>query len=441
MNRVILSLAALLPVLLSAPGAAGAEWPEKPNIVLILADDLGAECLGCYGGKSYETPNLDRLAAAGLRFDRCYALPVCSPSRGELLTGRYSFRTEITHVILPGAPGKLDVQRHRTFVQLLRDGGYATCIAGKWHLCLDFLDHPRHVADAGFEDRYLWRLFRDRAVQRHYWNPELWIEDRPADEVGKGKFGDDLFTEHVVQFMRAHRDRPFFVYYPMTLVHSQTATGKNYPPSPDVIRPGDDPDEGVQPRQKGFAQLVAYTDKLAGRIVEEVDRLGLGEKTLILFAGDNGTDRTITSRLGDRDIPGGKGSLTEAGTRVPLIARWPGIVAPGGVAEELVDFTDFFPTILEAAGVAMPPGYQIDGRTFLARLRGEPYKGRDWVYRHYQRAWCIRGDRYRLDSTGKFWDLGADPYDPKPAGAGPEATAARKRLAAAAAELRGTPER
>ena len=117
--------------------------------------------------------------------------------------------------------------------------------------------------------------------------------------------------------------------------------------------------------------MVAYTDKLAGRIVEEVDRLGLGEKTLILFAGDNGTDRTITSRLGDRDIPGGKTSLTEAGTRVPLIARWPGIVARGGVAEELVDFTDFFPTILEAAGVAMPPGYQVDGRTFR-QARGEP---------------------------------------------------------------------
>ena len=208
----------------SQRGARRQRAAEKPNIVLILADDLGAECLGCYGGKSYETPNLDRLAAAGLRFDRCYALPVCSPSR-ELLTGRYSFRTGITHVILPGAPESSTCSAHRTFVQLLRDGGYATCIAGKWHLCLDFLDHPRHVADAGFEDRYLWRLFRDRAVQRHYWNPELWIEDRPADALGKGKFGDDLFTERRAVHASPSRSA-LFVYYPMTLVHSQTATGQ-----------------------------------------------------------------------------------------------------------------------------------------------------------------------------------------------------------------------
>jgi len=425
----------LVPV--TGASTAHARQREKPNVVLILADDLGAECLGCYGGRSYRTPNLDRMAAAGLRFNHCYALPACSPSRGELLTGRYSFRTRVTHVILPKAPGLLDVSRHRTFVQLVRDAGYATCIAGKWHLCLDFVDHPRHVADAGFDDRYLWRLFRDGAVQRHYWNPELWIDDKRADELGKGKFGDDLFTEHVLEFMRAHRDRPFFVYYPMTLVHSQTATGRNYPPSPDTIRPGDDPDRGVKPRQRGFAQLVAYTDKLVGRVVEEVDRLGLAEDTLILFTGDNGTDRTITSRLGNRDLRGGKGSLSEAGTRVPLIARWPGTVRAGGVAEELVDFSDFFPTILETAGLAMPAGYAVDGHSFLARLRGQPYRARQWVYRHYLNAWFIRDGRYRLDSSGKFWDLGADPYAPQPAGPTPEGAKARRRLAEAVATLHG----
>ena len=413
-----------------------------PNIVLILADDLGAECLGCYGGKSYETPNLDRLAAAGLRFDRCYALPVCSPSRAELLTGRYSFRTGITNVILPKMPGLLDVTRHRTFAQVLRDAGYATCIAGKWHLCLDFLDHPHHVADAGFQDRYLWRLFRDRKVQRHFWNPELWIDDKRADEQGRGRFGDDLFTGHVLEFMQAHRDRPFFVYYPMTLVHSQTATGGNYPPSPDTIQPGDDPDVGVKPRQKGFAQLVAYTDKLVARVVQEVDRLGLAKNTLILFSGDNGTVRSIVSRLGDRDLRGGKATLTEAGTRVPLIARWPGTVAAGTVSDELIDFTDFFPTILEAAGAKMPARHAIDGRSFFPRLQGKPYQAREWVYRHWRKDWFIRNARYRLDSKGKFWKIdAADPYTQEAAGSSPEATKARQRLATAVAELHGSAER
>lgn len=433
MNRTHASFTIVL--LLALLGEAVAAHVEKPNIVLILADDLGAECLGCYGGKSYETPNLDRMAADGLRFDHCYALPVCSPSRAELLTGRYSFRTGITNVILPKQPGLLDVTRNRTFPQRLRDGGYATCIAGKWHLCLDFLDHPRHVADAGFDDRYLWRLFRDRAVQRHYWNPELWIADKRADEVGKAKFGDDLFTEHVLDFMRAHRDRPFLVYYPMTLVHSQTATGGNYPASPDVFQPGDDPDRGVKPRQAGFAQLVAYTDKLVGRIVREVDQLGLAEKTLILFTGDNGTAKWIVSRLDDRDLRGGKATLTEAGTRVPLIAKWPGTVAAGDVAEELVDFTDFFPTILEAAGLEKPPGYAIDGQSFFARLQGKPYQARHWVYRHWRNAWFIRDAHYRLDSTGEYWDLDADPYAPEAADRSPKAASAQKQLAAAVAKL------
>ena len=432
MNRMLLFLASLsLLTSFAEVRAAPARQPGKPNIVVILADDLGAECLECYGGQSYKTPHLDRLAAAGLRFEHCYALPVCSPSRGELLAGRYSFRTGITHVILPKSPGLLDVERHRTFVQLLRDDGYATCIAGKWHLCLDFLDHPNHVASAGFEDRYLWRLFRDRAVQRHYWNPELWIDDKRADELGKDKFGDDLFTAHVLEFMRANRDRPFLVYYPMTLLHSQTATGGNYPASPDSFRPGDDPDRGVEPRQRGFAQLVAYMDKLVGRVVEEVDRLGLGENTLILFTGDNGTDRKITSQMDGRTIPGGKGHLNEAGTRVPLIVRWPGTVGAGGTTEELVDFTDFFPTILDAAGVKMPPAYKIDGHSFFARLQGTAHQGRDWVYRHYRDAWFIRDEQYRLDSSGKFWDLREDAYFPQPADDSQESQDALKRLSSA----------
>ncbi|QNN23601.1 sulfatase-like hydrolase/transferase [Planctomycetales bacterium ZRK34] len=435
MKRIALLVVAGLIVWSSHMSTTIADEPIRPNIVLILIDDLGAEALGCYGGTSYQTPNMDRLAAEGMRFDHCYALPVCSPSRAELLTGRYSFRNGITQVILPRFPKKLNTQRDRTFVQMLADAGYATCVAGKWHLCMDFADHRDHIAGAGFEDRYMWRLFRGNTITRHYWNPELWIDDQRADDLGKDKFGDDLFSEHAMQFMRDHRDGPFFVYYPMTLVHSQTATGKNYPASPDRLKPGDDPDADVKPRQAGFAQLVAYTDKLIGKVVDEVDRLGLAENTLVIVTGDNGTDRTITSLLGDRKIRGGKATLTEAGTRVPMIVRWPGTIAPGQVAEELVDFTDFFPTLLDAAGVNMPNEYAIDGRSFFPKLKGEAYPARTWVYRYWRDRWFIRGADYRLDSDGRLWDLREDAYEPKPALDSPQTVEARKQFKQAVAEL------
>ena len=179
------------------------------------------------------------------------------------------------------------------------------------------------------------------------------------------------------------------------------------------------------PASEGFAQLLAYTDKLVGQVVDgRSTGWGLAANTLILFTGDNGTDRRITSLLGDRKIPGGKGSLTEAGTRVPLIARWPGTIAPGEVAEELVDFTDFFPTILDAAGVQPPEGYQIDGRSFYARLKDKPCESREWVYRHYLKNWFIRDAHYRLDSNGKLWNISVDPYFPTPAADDADAAAA-----------------
>jgi arylsulfatase A len=265
-------------------------------------------------------------------------------------------------------------------------------------------------------------------VQRHYWNPELWVDDRPADELGRGKFGDDLFADHVLQVLGGRRDRPCFVYYPMTLVHSQTATGRNFPATPDTLQPGADPDASVEPRQKGFADMVAYMDKLVGRIVAGIEETGLSEKTLVLFCGDNGTVRNIPSDLGDRRIPGGKGKLTEAGTRVPLIVRWAGVTPSGATVSDLVDFSDFLPTLLETAGVALPDGYAVDGRSFLPQLRGEEGQPREWVYRHLNGRWFIRTNSHRLDSDGRLWDLTEDAYFPKPAAETPETAAIREHL-------------
>jgi arylsulfatase A len=422
--------AALIAIVLTGTLIAA----ERPNIIVILADDLGAETLGCYGGTSYPTPNLDKLALTGARFENCFATPLCSPSRAELLTGRYSFRTGMTNVILPDQPEKrLDWQKHRTFAHFLGDAGYATAIAGKWHVCHDFLSNPTHVADAGFSDRYMWRLFKDDKVSRHYWNPSLWLEGKEDETTGKGKFGDDLFTSHLLEFIRASQNRPFLVYYPMTLVHSQTATGKNWPRSPATLKPGDDPDADGGPN--GFGDLVAYMDTQVGKITEELDTLKLRENTLLIFTGDNGTNAKITSLFKGERLKGGKGSVTEAGTRVPLIVSWPGTLPPGRVLNDLVDFTDFLPTLLEAAGVNLPSDYQVDGQSFMPQLRGQQGQPREWVYRQLGGRWFIRDQQYRLDNQGGFVDL-TDRYHPKPAADSIEAAEARKRLQAAVEKLR-----
>jgi arylsulfatase A len=406
---------------------------SRPNILLILIDDLGAEGLGCYGGTSYQTPNLDALAKAGTRFDHCYSTPLCSPSRAELLTGRYPFRTGITSVTHMGGSehDKLDVNKDRTLANFLSDAGYETCIAGKWHLCNDFVDNPTHVADAGFKDQFLWRLMRGKIVTRHFWNPELWVDNKPANQLGIDKYGDDLFADHILNFMSEHRQQPFFAYYPMTLVHNQTFTGKNYPPSPDSRQPGCNPDSACKPKQEAFADLVAYTDKIIGKLMTGLDQMGLRENTIVIVLGDNGTDPGITSRLGERQLQGGKGLLIEAGTRVPLIISWPGDDIKVKVVTDLVDLTDILPTILEAAGVGLPEGYIVDGQSFLSCLRGSTYKPRQWVYSQLGKEWFIRDPHYRLDSNGKLWDMTEDPYSPKPAANNPEIQAVQLRLSKA----------
>ncbi len=299
----ILSLAALLPVVLSARGSA--ERPEKPNIVLILADDLGPNAWGCFG-EELQTPNLDRLAAAGLRFDRCYARRLAALRLGAVPAVTASGRDHARHP--PGA-GKCSTCGHRTFVQLLERATAATPRASPTSAPVPRPDHPRHVADAGFEDRYLWRLFRDRAVQRtrscgsRASRPTSWagLRRRPVHRARR-------------QFASPSRSALLRL-LPDDAGPLTTATVARISSSPDVIRPGDDPDEGVQPRQKGFAELVAYTDKSPGGSSRRWTGWAWGEN-VILFTGDNGTDQTITSRARRPQHPGRQGQpRPEAGTR------------------------------------------------------------------------------------------------------------------------------
>lgn len=423
----------VLPLLLAALAAA----EERPNIVLILADDLGVEGLGCYGGTSYSTPRLDRLAAEGRRYVNAYAQPFCTNTRIQLMTGVYNHRNWVAFGILdPNA---------KTIGHWMQEAGYATCIAGKWQLqSYDPPDYPgaetrRGIGmqpwDAGFDAHSLWHTGHTELKGSRYADPVI-LENGTFRDDTQGRYGEDLWVEFIRDFMARHRDRPFFVYYAMTLPHWPVMPT---PDSPDWA----DPAKRQIEDPKYFPDMVAYLDKCVGSVVDAVDSLGLGEKTLILFYSDNGTNQSVTSQTVDGPVTGGKGLTTDAGTHVPLIARWTGRVQPG-LSGDLVDSTDFLPTLLEAAGRPLPRTVFTDGVSFYPRLTGKPGTPREWVFCHFdpRPGWdkdkfmlerFARDTRFKLYDDGRLFDVPADRLEENPilpTRDTPESAAARKRLQA-----------
>lgn len=395
--------------------ARSAEKPAAPNIILILADDLGAECLRCYGGTSYQTPNLDALAQSGSRFTHAYCTPLCSPSRVQLMTGRYGFRTGWTQLI-SGPKESFDYRKEKTFGQVLQAAGYRTGIAGKWQLC-DFDKHPNHVQESGFDEHRMWTWMYMAQQRSRYWDPFIWENGKLRADT-KGKYGPDLFCDFAVDFIRRHQDKPFFFYYPMALVHDP------FVPTPDSKMPAE-----KDPNLR-FADMVAYMDKLVGRIVGTLDELKLRENTLILFTGDNGTPRQIISKRGDVVIPGGKGTMTEAGTHVPLIASWKGTTPAGKVVNDLIDFSDMLPTLCALTGAEPPQGVLLDGVSFAPQLRGQAGKPREWVFSQLGKQRCVRDLRWKLHGDGRLYDMDQDFFEKNDLAASQDAAAiaARKRL-------------
>lgn len=424
--------------------ATAGETTVGPNILLIMADDLGAESLGCYGCKNFQTPNLDELARTGMRFESCYATPLCIPSRMQLMTGRYPFRTGWS-VNRWGEDRYFDPAKETSFAQVLRSAGYATCVVDKWMLCYDFQQRPTTFQDAGFDEHLMWRLWdtsipgEDRVSARNPITPGLWgasLWKSGPLQAPAGSYAPDLFCDHLIDFMKRNRDGPFLAYWPMHLVHLETYYGRTTPPTPDTLESrgkGDISGRNID-KQQGMADMILYMDKLIGRLVGELDRLGIREDTLILFTGDNGTSEGVQSNIEGRSIPGGKGQLSEAGCRVPLIANWIGTTPAGSVSADLIDFTDFLPTMAEAASAELPEDVTIDGRSFLPQLRGEKGKPREWIFCQLRDRWFIRGQRWMLDNNKQLVDL-TDRYAPKEAADSAEATDARKRLSDAVTRL------
>ncbi|NQU25595.1 MAG: sulfatase-like hydrolase/transferase [Candidatus Nealsonbacteria bacterium] len=392
----ILTLALLLA--LTAGLAAAAE--TRPNIVLIMADDLGYECLSCNGSNTYKTPRLDAMAKGGTRFLHCHSQPICTPSRVQIMTGIYNNRNYVRF-------GLLDPQA-TTFAHLLKKAGYATCIVGKWQLSGGF-DAPGHF---GFDEYCLWQLTRRPS---RYANPGVETGGKEVD-YKDGEYGPDIVSDYLCDFIERHKDGPFLAYYPMILPHwpfEPTPDGPDY----DKTSPGK---KGVG-EMKYFGEMVTYTDKIVGKIVDKLDALGIRDNTLVLFTGDNGVYTGITSKLDGRPYQGGKGCPRDNGTHVPLVASWPGTVPKAKVSDALIDFSDVLPTLCELGGAKVPAALDVDGTSFLPLLQGKPLDGRRWIYCWYERngrrgkeSQHTRNRGYKLYADGRFHNVVDDFTEQQP---------------------------
>ncbi|RTE54053.1 hypothetical protein EHW67_09000 [Arenibacter aquaticus] len=409
-NSLYLGLLALLCSTLS-----NAQQPQKkrPNIILIMVDDLGYEALESYGGTSYKTPNINKLAATGMQFNQAYAQPLCTPTRVKLMTGQYNFRNWEAFGILNS--------KQKTFGHLMKGAGYATCMVGKWQL--QSYDPPEYpgseyrrgrgmkVSNAGFDEYSMFHAAHTEDKGSRYADPTIFQNGKILTHT-KGQYGPDIFTGYLNDFVGRQNNKPFFVYYPMALTHSP------FTPTPNSSA-WTKPENRLVDSTVHFKDMVEYLDKIIGDIVTNLEEKGLREETLILLYSDNGTHQSITSQMGNRTVRGGKGLTTEAGIKVPFIANWPGQIKAGSHSDEFVDAIDFLPTIMEAAETPLPKDFHTDGESFLAVLKEQPSKRRDWVYMSYdpKPGWdkdqfapseFVLNDNFKLYGDGRFYNIKND---------------------------------
>ena len=422
----------------------------RPNIVFILLDNVGQEWFGCYGSEEGCTPNIDQLARAGVRVENCYTPPVCGPSRVVLLTGRYPHSTgfRLHHDAALYSGGGLDPKREIAFPRLLRDAGYATGITGKWQIN-NLYDEPDALAHHGFHEHLVWpgsidfsrldagarKRFDDiiarqsyeeavafnEHIESRYWDP-VFIRNGKR-EVVSGQFGPDVSRDFAIDFLRRHRDRPFFLYLPFVLTHGQNFSS---PAVPTPLNRSTDREP-----QAMFADMLRYADRLVGQIVQEIEQLGLRDNTIIFVASDNGTEHRFQARRRGRLVQGDLYSLTEAGGNVVLMVNNPKRIS-GGRTIPLADFTDIYPTICELTGVSLTPQHRPDGSSFATYLRAAAgaKPPRDWILNEYHNVRVVRDTQFKLYSDGRFFDANADPTEHVnlASSTNPTVLAARQRL-------------
>ncbi len=412
---------AILLLSLSVFMIAASDAAERPNVILILADDMGAHDLGCTGSTFYETPRLDRLASEGMQFTQAYAAcPVCSPTRAALMTGRYPARVKITDYIPGARVGRLLPADYLhqlpheevTIAEAMKEAGYRTGMYGKWHL--------------GGEG---------------YLPDSQGFDESDSGQNGRGFAGVDRadpVTENALAFLERNKDQPFLLYLPHNLVHTPLlgrdsllpkyeAKAAALPPKTDAerFRPERDRQDRRVQDHAVYAAMMADIDAQVGRVLDKLDELKLADNTLVIFTSDNGGLSTSEgSPTSNAPLRTGKGWLYEGGIRVPLIISWPGVVKPGSASSVPVISTDYFPTILAAIGAPSHPEWHMDGASLLPLLKqsGElTARPLYWHYPHYgnqggRPAGAVRDGNWKLieffeDGDLELYNLADDPIE------------------------------
>lgn len=411
------------PRLLAAP----------PNLLLIYADDLGYETLGCYGGLDFHTPRLDQMASEGIRFSRAYTSPVCTPSRVSLHTGLYVSRHK--HLgVLPvhrGTDQKVDFVSMPTFAQLLRRNGYWTSVTGKWQLAT-LEKWPNHLRQAGFDSWCVWQIWQDGRKTLRHWKPTFNQDGKVRGDI-RDRFGPDVLVEYVVSEMKTANaaGKPFLI------VHNELL------PHDPIIKTPDDRELG---RPASLGNMIQYMDQLVGRLLDSIEALGIRENTYVIFMGDNGTheedfknpkasepsERPHTRHTSRGRVNGGKFKIGDAGTHVPLLVWGPTSIPKHSVCDELVDVVDLFPTLCELSNTLVPD--DIDGRSLAPQIHGKRGVTRHWVHHGIASSpnrvggtSVFDGSWRWLHQTGQLWDASALPQE-RPAKDRAEAAQAKRRL-------------
>lgn len=380
------------------------------NVILIMADDSAADNYGCYGSSYFKTPVLDHLAKTGAKFNHCYSAPVCTPSRVKIMTGRSGIRNYVQF-------GTLD-KDEVTFGNMMKNAGYTTAIAGKWQLHNG--DRGSLAPASGFDTYCLWNY--PGTGNSRYWNPSI-MQDGNLLKTTPSDYGPDIFSNFLKKFIVQNKNKSFFVYYPMVLVHSP------FPKTPD-----NKPPSGKTAKEKGealgnFRDMTLYADKIVGEIVSTLDKHGLRHNTVVIYTSDNGTHRSLTYPFRNEKRKGEKAYATDGGTHAPLIVNCPGIVPAGHASEDLVDFSDFLPTIAELTG-AKTPNVLLDGQSFWPQCLGRSGNPRKWIFQYYypkygpaasehgegingrEIVW-VQNQFYKLYRDGSLYSTG-DRYEKRP---------------------------
>ena len=384
---------------------------QPPNVILIMADDMGAECLSLYGGISYDTPNLEAMAAEGMVVSHCIAQPLCTPSRVKLMTG-LSNAVNYTHF------GRLDTS-WLNMGTVMKEAGYSTCITGKWQLNgLAYRDQfpdwndPTRPIQMGFEEYCLWQLTHARSEGERFADP-LIEQNGEVLETTRDDYGPEIFTNYLLDFIERNKDEAFFAYFPMVLVHEP------FVPTPDS-EDWKDPEGRFRRDTAYFRDMMAYTDRIIGQIRQKLAETGQLENTLLIFTADNGTDRNIVSFTRDRRVNGSKGMTISDGVRVPLVLSWPANMKGGQRFEGLVEFSDFYATLADL----VDRDVTTTGKSFLPLLEGKDYEPRKSAFVHYDPRWgewvsshrnvFLQTMDYKLYQDGSFYHMKSDVLEQTP---------------------------